>query len=349
MGCEYWRKADKPFQFLAACFAIIYPEDGARIPIGSDGTANGLQHYSAMLRDGMLGEMVNLTKSDVPQSIYTVVTDAVRKAVINDIKTKTGEFISYLGDDGTRMRMSTSEVAAMALPYAIRKVVKQPVMTDLYGVTPTGARLQVQNVIAEDPGLNKKYRYPIAFYLSRTILASIGDVCKSARNAMQWIRDCAKLICEKDRPVTWITELGLPVVQPHRLMNKVRVETIMQRITLAIDDTNLPICKRRQVDGSAPNLLHSLDSTHMLYTSLGCRNAGIDFIATHDRFFSHAATKKYVAAINRSKFIELHREPYLDKLRSQWVSLHPDIKFPDCPGIGDLDLQQIADSPYFFN
>jgi DNA-directed RNA polymerase len=242
-----------------------------------------------------------------------------------------------------------SKLAAMALPYAERKFVKQPVMTDLYGVTPTGARLQIQNLLALEPGLPRENRYPIAHYLAQTILGGIGDVCPSARAAMKWIRECAGRICAKNRPVTWRTPLGLPVVQPHRLLSTVRVQTILQIMTLAIDDSNVPVWPHAQIDGSAPNVLHSIDGTHMMMTGEMAHRKSIDFLATHDRYFSHAANKASVGIINREQFVKLHQSPYLEVLRGQWVSLHPDISFNESPRVGNFDITEVLRSPYFFN
>jgi DNA-directed RNA polymerase len=346
---NFWTGADKPFQFLAACMALLHPEDAAHLPVGSDGTCNGLQHYAAMLRDPWLGGLVNLSANTKPQSIYTIITDAVVKQVQADTCDTSGTMVPYMEENNIPAKMLLSSVAKMALPFAIRKIVKQPVMTDVYGVTHTGARLQVQGELAKYPSVSKQMRYPIAYYLSKVILSCIGSVCQSARGAMSWIRECANLICLENRPLSWVTELGLPVVQPHRNKGKYKIETIMQQITLAIEDASLPVARRAQVDGSAPNVLHSLDSTHMLYTAMKCRDCHIDFAATHDRFFSHAATKQVVGEINRKQFVRLHESPYLLKLRQQWVKMHPDIKFPDAPKPGDFDINLVLTSPYFFN
>ena len=56
---EWWgNQADKPYGFLAFCFewaeyvASDYTENYVSyIPIAMDGTCNGLQHFSAMLKD----------------------------------------------------------------------------------------------------------------------------------------------------------------------------------------------------------------------------------------------------------------------------------------------------------
>ena len=52
---KFWSQADKPFQFLAFCFEwknfleIGYDYE-CPIAVAVDGTCNGLQHFSAMLR-----------------------------------------------------------------------------------------------------------------------------------------------------------------------------------------------------------------------------------------------------------------------------------------------------------
>src|SRR5689334_1249230 len=83
MGSNFWRGADDPWQFLAFCFEwadYLDAENEGRpfishLPVAVDGTCNGLQHFSAMLRDPVGGEAVNLTPSDRPQDIYQRVAD----------------------------------------------------------------------------------------------------------------------------------------------------------------------------------------------------------------------------------------------------------------------------------
>lgn len=78
-----WQQADKPLQYLAWCFEYrdwLRDPQGFRtaLPVGQDGTCNGLQHLSAMLRDEVGGAAVNLTASDgkAKQDIYGIVAAA---------------------------------------------------------------------------------------------------------------------------------------------------------------------------------------------------------------------------------------------------------------------------------
>jgi Autographiviridae RNA polymerase len=77
-----WSKADEPWQFLAFCFEwAAFQREGfgfaSSLPVRMDGTCNGLQHFSALLRDEKGGAAVNLIASEAPQDIYQHVADRV--------------------------------------------------------------------------------------------------------------------------------------------------------------------------------------------------------------------------------------------------------------------------------
>lgn len=78
MVTEGPNKVDKPFQALASIFEWVdFLNEGwgfvSRLPVMVDGTCNGIQHLSAILRDEVAGRYVNLIPSDRPQDIYKVV------------------------------------------------------------------------------------------------------------------------------------------------------------------------------------------------------------------------------------------------------------------------------------
>ena len=45
-------------------------------------------------------------------------------------------------------------------------------------------------------------------------LEVLEELFTSARQLMAWMAQCARLVAQHDQPVSWITPLGLPVVQP---------------------------------------------------------------------------------------------------------------------------------------
>lgn len=52
----------------------------------------------------------------------------------------------------------------------------------------------------------------------------------------------------------------------------------------------------KQRNAFAPNFIHSLDSTHMMLTSLHCNSENITFVSVHDCFWTHPCT---VDAMNK--------------------------------------------------
>lgn len=46
----------------------------------------------------------------------------------------------------------------------------------------------------------------------------------------------------------------------------------------------------KQKNAFPPNFIHSLDSSHMMLTSLHCEQIGISFMSVHDCFWTHPCT-----------------------------------------------------------
>src|SRR5205085_11516304 len=88
---RFWKEADKPWTFLAACQEWkCYREQGpdfrSHLPVSMDGTCNGYQHLSAMGRDPIGGRATNLLPFDEPQDIYQEVADHVRRRIRQDLE-----------------------------------------------------------------------------------------------------------------------------------------------------------------------------------------------------------------------------------------------------------------------
>lgn len=97
-----------------------------KLHVHVDGSCNGLQHYAAFGRDSAGGRQVNLAESDKPGDVYT----AILQFVIKDIENE--------------KEPDKIEIAESLKGKVTRKVIKQTVMTSVYGVTFIGARAQIQ-------------------------------------------------------------------------------------------------------------------------------------------------------------------------------------------------------------
>lgn len=341
----WWGMAEKPWQFLAACFAICDPEAAARIPIQKDGVCNGLQQYAAMLRDPRAAAAVSMIPSDRPGDVYTTVA---------------GVTIDRIGIDADAGNLTAKRL----LGIVGRSVVKQTVMTTVYGVTVIGARDQLRDRLVEK-GLKGQELYDASKYLQGIVFESIGTVCESATKAMGWIQECASLIAKKGELVRWDTPLGFPVVQPYRRGKTIQVRC--KSLRLIVKDGRVTESSAKQIspgkvhihggkvrvarhrNSAAPNFVHSIDASHMLMTARACAKAGVTFAAVHDSFWTHAATTGQLDRILREQFVKLHAEPLLNKLRKQWSERYPEIKFPKAPEIGTYDVSSVLTSTYFFS
>merc|ERR1712218_230920 len=67
-------------------------------------------------------------------------------------------------------------------------------------------------------------------------------------------------------------------------------------------------------NGFPPNFIHSLDSSHMMLTSLDLWSKGITFASVHDCFWTHATDAETMNRVCRDQFISLHSHPILEDL-----------------------------------
>lgn len=51
----------------------------------------------------------------------------------------------------------------------------------------------------------------------------------------------------------------------------------------------------------------------------------------------------------RKAFVDLHQRKLLDELAEHFRMRYPDLELRDTPTRGDLDLNQVIESDYFFN
>ncbi len=166
---------------------------------------------------------------------------------------------------------------------------------------------------------------------------------------MDWLGNLAGIVAQEGQPMSWITPLGLPVIQPYRKGKHLIVTTLMQRMQLSDESDEIPVMVARQKSAFPPNFVHSLDSSHMLLTAVEMDKFGLPFAAVHDSFWAHASHVDSMNATLRHAFINLHKGPLLEDLRDSLVQRFPGVEFPPVPQKGELKVECVGDSPYFFS
>lgn len=185
-GRRWWLEADDAWQTLAACFELTQALDSpdptkfvSHLPIQQDGTCNGLQHYAALGGDSAGAAQVNLVPGERPADVYTAVADAVKAEVEKDAA-------------------EGNPVALVLRGRLTRKCVKQPVMTNVYGVTFYGAKEQVRKqlevLFPEVKPFGEVNLGNMSHYVATKIFKSLGSMFKGAQAIQNWLGQCADRI-----------------------------------------------------------------------------------------------------------------------------------------------------------
>ncbi|XP_050913765.1 DNA-directed RNA polymerase 2, chloroplastic/mitochondrial [Lathyrus oleraceus] len=341
-GKRWWLNAEDPFQFLAACITLTEalrsssPEAFiSHIPVHQDGSCNGLQHYAALGRDKLGAAAVNLVAGEKPADVYSGIAARVLEIMQKDAQKDPANF-----SDARHAKTLVNQVD--------RKLVKQTVMTSVYGVTYIGAREQIKRRLKErDIFSDDSELFGAACYAAKVTLTALEEMFQGARSIMNWLGDCAKVIAAENQPVHWTTPLGLPVVQPYRKLGRHIIKTSLQILTLQRETDK--VLAKRQRTAFPPNFVHSLDGSHMMMTAVACKKAGLNFAGVHDSYWTHACDVDEMNRILREKFVELYETPILENLLESFQESFPSLTFPPLPERGEFDLREVLESPYFFN
>lgn len=373
---KWWRGTDAPWQTLAACIelhAALESGDPERfessLPVHQDGTCNGLQHYAALGGDVEGAIAVNLSPvkdSNKPQDVYMRVVDRVNEMIAAHASgdfSGSKDLAQRFGSMSDPKMVKDLATQLVAIGPVARKTVKQTIMTSVYGVTFIGARDQIfKQLKALDLDMDKKDMSKQSMYLAACTFACLDEMFQQAHEIKGWLRDAAFSISKTGTPVTWLTPMNLPVIQPYHTAGKHSLATSLQRLTY-VNSTNItmPANPSKQKTAFPPNFVHSLDSAHMMYTANACNQAGARFVSVHDSFWTHASTVDVMNIKLREQFVRLHSQPLLPRLYEHFNLQHngqphlnpkDGISFVDIsepPPRGDFDITDVLRSPYFFN
>lgn len=338
---DFWGEADYPYMFLAFCLEYgeaVYDPDKfvSYLPVGMDGSCNGLQNFSALLRDEVGGTATNLLPADKPADIYQQVADRslqrIREAEHSDQRS---EWLAFSGKHGG----------------ISRKITKRPVMTLPYGSTKYACFGFVVDAINDLDRDFFKDTNAAASYFNNVLWEAIGDIVVSARDAMGWLQAVARTTASRNLPVWWVNPAGFPVYQAVKKTEGQIVRTsLMGGTRLRIrKDTNV-ISPEKQIQGIAPNFVHSLDSAHMILTVNAAQEAGIyNFSMIHDDFGTHAADVEEFRELIKGCFVRMYKDhdPLQDLYLTTAMTV-PDGMLPPVPDSGELNLTNVLDSEYFF-
>jgi DNA-directed RNA polymerase len=353
-----WTKADKPFLFLAACFELTEaiakgPEFISRLPISFDGSCNGLQHLSAMLRDEETARWVNLMPGDVPQDVYEMVAKHVRWLVQED----------QISED--------ADLAKLWLKHGIsRKHVKRNVMAYFYGSEKWGMAEQQRDdfmrPLTKEAESGKLQEHPFgeddgnaaAKYLAERIHFTIEKLIKRPAGALEFLQKVTSAVSNEALYLHWTTPAGFPWTNRYYKQKTEQVRLYLRtletpfRIKIATGEEEPEVDKNGAKNGVAANFVHACDAAHLMLTVNAAVVEGIRSIATvHDSFGCLPSKAERFRKIIGEQFVQMYGKN--DVLAQALEETRKDLNDPKGlpekpPERGLLDIEEVLDAEYAF-
>jgi DNA-directed RNA polymerase len=355
------------WQALAAAIEWAnYLEHGegyvSSLPIRMDGTCNGIQHLSAMVRDEEGGASVNLTPGDAPRDIYIEVAHMVETHLMQLTE----------ADNADERVLATRWINALG-GVVPREMTKRPVMILPYGGTQRAYQKYTEEWMAEHdpehtiwPGHPKNREasqeqrerfFKEVNFLVKLLWDRVEAKLPRAREVQQWLQKCARLAAATNLPLRWVTPMGFVVRHFYGQKMGTTIESKIdgQRIQLRDWTRSKNMDVADQMKGIPPNFTHSQDGSCLMMTVNMAYNCDIMAITTiHDCFGCVAADMDTLQGLIREAFVRNYSVDVLEEFRRSCMEVIDDdldliMAMPKRPKFGTLDIEQVRQSPYMFH
>lgn len=330
-----------------------------------------------MTRDAEGGAAVNLVPGPEPRDIYkecAVPLAEHLRTLLTTSKADDAEWwLELLDNDIPR---SLTKRPVMILPYggtreAYFKYTRQWLKENHPEVFPKEGDKDFRERMRE---VNLRVSFLVAPMLEIVHRKAAGAV-----KVMKWLQDCARFAAKGNQPLFWKTPSGFIVRHFYGQVKTRRVETKIDgqtyRFAERVVTEDLDVAE--QLTGIPPNFVHSQDASALMETIQLSRKAGIVSISTiHDNVGAPAADMDAIFATVREAFVRTHASDAVDidgkgysvleAFRAACVMVYAghiakeermalpdalvraDQTLPPMLPLGDLDIEDVLSSDYFF-
>ena len=329
-------KKNPSFQRLAAAFAFVEALDTgySDLPVQLDGSCNGSQHWSAIMRDPKIAELVNVSPTEKPGDLYQYVAD-IATDIVSAGEVKWHE-IFY-------------EHWEHQIP---RKVLKRSTMCDAYGITDHGIRRYVREEghieWVDDPSDKVQAQNELAM----VIRSALDGAMETSNAGKVYLQDISRVVSSQNRHASWVTPNGFRVVNRYTQQDKKILHTefyLRNQLTIRyVKDTNVP-----NADFAAqaipPNYIHSIDAAHMSLVVNYMADRGVSsYSMIHDSFGCHCNHVPLMRQAINETFYAIHKENQLERFAKD---IEDELGFAPTralPVRGTLDISSVLESDYLF-
>jgi DNA-directed RNA polymerase len=239
-----------------------------------DGTCNGLQHMAAITGSRVTAEAVNCVAStwdDLPSDIYAVISDEAQTMV--------------------------SGVAHDLIVKYARDMSKNPVMIVGYGAGLTTVQRNTTKFLAKHNESTEHADLIGEMYMNA--LESKAAAVKSFTSAITSRMEEA--MANGLTSVSWVSADGFVSDIEYTDIEEHRVRA--GNFNCIKPHTNVKLDEVKTRGAMAPNLIHSVDSTHLRMVVNDCNH---ELVTVHDSVGSHPSTYFATAESIRVQFVKVH-------------------------------------------
>lgn len=353
-AAEFWTKADDPWQFLAFCRTYQqFSHHGygyiCHLPVVLDCTCSGIQHYAALLRCEQMGELVNLMPSDRPQDIYSTVLAKVLDQLRSDAAGHQDPKVQAHAQSWLQLSpdRSLTKPVVMTLPYsATRRAVLQ--YCQEWGFD------RAAELYGKDGWCFKRGALAAMHYMATILYRETSVIIGPAKRAMSWFRKVGKVAGDNDIDLHWRSPAGLYVHQKYMDYSRTEIRLYhLSSVSMKLVGSYTPkgLSPTRMGNGLSPNVIHSMDASHMALTTIdafanGVRNLG----GIHDCFATTPAEMNQVRDSVRNSFAAMYSDNWFTLITDQLLQQLPEElhhRLPQRPTLGRLDVNTVRSATYF--
>jgi len=369
----------------------------SRLPIYLDATASGLQHLSVMTKDLNLAKYVNILKNtndEIPNDIYIEmakkVSDIINNLCDSNLYTQIKKLLIEKNRDFLKQAIMTTSYNVTLRGIKDQLIDKIFTKTnDKFRYIDTKKEQKIEKVynlykLKDIKYLKEEYRNEFEnfklngseiMYLAKIIHNTLYDTYPSLKLLVKYFNDINNFLSliSLEIGIIWKTPSGLILEQKYlETISEERTRNILgHRKSYNIKKTIPKVNKGKQKIGLMPNLIHSMDSSHisMLVNNFIKYNKNINLVTIHDCFVTDSNNIEmlhfhvrlaFLRLYQNHDFIENFHNNLINYLKNLGIKFNIDntkiilnddstIDIPNKPNFTDnLDLKyNLFNSPYF--
>jgi hypothetical protein len=329
------------------------------LPIFLDATCSGIQHLAALMKDLDSASRVNLIEqsndqpvADIYSDVVAPVNEALNKFGLENKQTHS-HFIKI------KLTRKEIKSLVMTKPYNASIYGMMQQLARIFEITEKAKeflkqkrnfKTKINSDLNDDKALisnEEKNSYDPYIYIAPALgnekvllskkdlylIAKIVDnqvfmMFPALKEIYDYLLNISKVLRDLNIPITWFTPAGIKITQ-HYLKEEThnyymrsgntRKTIILKNKIKDINSNEYVVDRRKQVESIIPNVIHSLDASHLMFVIKECINSNIlPIITVHDCFGTLPNQMFHLEQVVKKQFVYLYtKENFLQKFHKK--------------------------------